>query len=159
MSADPRWRLSGGAGNANPALSLGGAMSATEAGAGIFDDVSGADSAAGDTEYRGVYVTNVGDVDLVAPVVWIVDESDASADIEIAIADEGVGATMETIANENTAPAGPAFVEAPNKAGGLALPTIPAGSRCGVWIKRAVPAATPANAVAGFTLRVEGDTV
>lgn len=159
MAADPRWRLSGGGSNADPAASLGGTMSSVEAGASIFDDVTGAESQAGDDEYRGVYVANVGDQPLENAVVWIVDESDASADIELAPADEGVGATMETVANENTPPTGPVFVEAPNKAGGLVLGTIPAGSRFGVWIRRNVAAATPANASAGFTLRVEGDTV
>lgn len=158
MAADPRWRLSGGAGNANPALSLGGVMSATEAGASLFDDVTGDETAAGDTEYRGVYVYNNGDVDLQNAVVWIVDESNASADIELAVADEAVGATMETVANENTAPAGPVFQEAPNKAGGVAIGTIPAASRRGVWVRRIVAAATPADNAAGFTLRVEGDT-
>lgn len=158
MAADPRFRLSGGAANASPAASLGGVMSATEAGANLFDDVAGAESQAGDTEYRGLYVYNNGNVDLQNAVVWIVDESNASADIELAVADEAVGVTMETIADENTAPAGPAFVEAPNKAGGLALGTIPAGSRRGFWVRRIVAAATPADDAAGFTLRVEGDT-
>lgn len=161
MAADPRWRLSGGAGNADPAASLGGVMSATEVGAGdgnLFDDVTGDESQAGETEYRGVYVFNAGDVDLQNAVAWIVDESGAAADVEIAVADEAVGATMETIANENTAPAGPAFQEAPNKAGGIALGTIPAGSRRGVWVRRIVAAATPATDGATFTLRAEGDT-
>jgi hypothetical protein len=161
MAADPRWRLSGGAGNADPDASLGGVMSATEVGAGpgnLFDDATGDETAAGDTEYRGVYVYNAGDVDLQNAVAWIVDEAGAGADIELAVADEAVGATMETIANENTAPAGPAFQEAPNKAGGIALGTIPAASRRGVWIKRAIAPGTPADNAAGFTLRVEGDS-
>lgn len=161
MAADPVWRLSGGAGNASPAASLGGVMSSTAVGAGdgnLFDDVTGDESAAGETEYRGLYVYNAGDVDLQNAVVWIVTEASASADIEIAPADEAVGVTMETIADENTAPSGPTFQEAPNKAGGVSLGTIPAGSRRGVWVRRIVAAATPAANAATFTLRVEGDT-
>lgn len=161
MAADPQWRLSGGAGNSDPAASLGGVMSSTQVGAGdnnLFDDVSGDESSAGDTEYRGVYVYNNGDVDLQSAVVWIVDESDASADIELAPADEGLNATMETIANESTAPTGPTFAEYPNKGAGLSIGSIPAGQRFGIWVKRAVSASTPANAAATFTLRVEGDT-
>lgn len=158
MAAVPQIRLSGGAGNSSPAASLGGVMSSTVAGADLFDDVSGAESQAGDTEYRGLYVYNNGDVDLQSAVLWIVDESNASADIELAPADEGVGVTMETIPDESTAPTGPTFVEAPNKAGGIALGTIPAASRRGFWVRRIVAASTPADNAAGFTIRVEGDT-
>ena len=166
MAAAPIWRLSGGASNSDPAASLGGVMStSTEVGTvgqgaalGLFDDVSGDESNAGDTEYRCVYVLNNGDQPLTSGKVWIVDESIAAADIELALAGEGVNATAETVANENTAPVGESFVEAPNKAGGLSLPTIPAGQRHGVWVRRIVAAATGAAANRGFTLRVEGDT-
>ena len=165
MAANPKWRLSGGASNSDPNASLGGVKSSTEvgvngqgAGLALFDDVSGAETAAGDTEYRCVYVHNGGDQTLQNPVVWIVDESTAAADIEIAAAGEGLNATAETVANENTAPVGESFVEAPNKAGGLSLPSIPAGQHHAVWIRRIVAAATPAAAGRGFTLRVEGDT-
>jgi len=161
MAADARWRLSGGAANADPNLSLGGAKSSNEVGAGdgnLFDDVTGDESATGETEYRGVYVHNAGTVDLQNAIVWIQAEGSASADIEIAVADEAVGATMETIANENTAPSGPVFQEAANKAGGINIGTIPANSHRGVWVRRIVAAATPAANAATFTLRVEGDT-
>lgn len=161
MAADPRWRLSGGAGNANPALSLGGVLSSTEivtADNNLFDDVSGQETTDGHTDYRGVYVYNNGDVDLIAPVVWIQDESVAAADIELAPAAEGVGVTMATIASEITQPATVTFVEAPNKVGGIVLPNIPAGSRKGIWIRRIIAPATGAAAARNFTLRVEGDT-
>lgn len=136
-------------------------MSANEVGAGdnnLFDDVAGDESAAGDTEYRGVYVTNVGTVDLQNATVWIQAEGAASANIQIAPAVEAVGVTMAAIANESTAPAGAAFVEAATKAAGVNLGTIPAGSRRGVWVKRIVAAAAAAANAATFTLRVEGDT-
>ena len=161
MPADPRWRLSGGAGNANPALSLGGILSSTEIAPGdnnLFDDVSGQETTDGHTDYRGVYVYNQGDVDLIAPVVWIQDETIAAADIEIGSAVEGVGVTMATIGTELTAPTSVTFVEAPNKGGGIVLPNIPASSRKGIWIKRIVAPATGAAAARNFTLRVEGDT-
>ena len=161
MSADPRWRLSGGAANADPNASLGGVISSTEVAAGdnnLFDDVTGQQTTDGHTDYRGVYIFNNGDVDLIAPVVWIQDEASSSADIEIAIAAEGVGVTMATIANEITAPSGVSFVEAPNKAGGITLPNIPSSSRKGIWVKRIIAPTTTAAAARTFTLRVEGDT-
>ena len=161
MSADPRWRLSGGAGNSVPANSIGGVMSSTEIAPGdnnLYDDVSGQETADGHTDYRGVYVYNNGDVDLIAPVVWVQDETTAAANIQVAAASEGVGATMSTIASELVAPGGVTFVEAPNKAGGIVLPNIPASSRKGIWVKRVVLPGTSAAAARTFTLRVEGDT-
>jgi hypothetical protein len=161
MAADPRWRLSGGASNSDPAASLGGVISSTEIAAGdnnLFDDVSGQETTDGMTDYRGVYVYNEGDVPLIAPVVWIYDESTAAADIEIAAAAEAVGDTMATLAGELVEPSSVTFQEAPNKAGGVVLPNIPASSKKGIWIKRVINPATIASAARTFTLRVEGDT-
>lgn len=161
MSADPRWRLSGGASNSVPALSIGGVMSSTEIAPGdnnLFDDVSGQETADGHTDYRGVYVYNNGDVDLIAPVVWVQDETVAAADIQVAPANEAVGATMATIAGELVAPSSVTFVDAPNKASGIVLPNIPASSRKGIWIKRTVLPGTSAAAARTFNIRVEGDT-
>jgi hypothetical protein len=159
--ADPRWRLSGGAANNNPALSLGGVISSTEILAGdnnLFDDVSGQETIDGHIDYRGVYIFNAGNVALTNPVVWIQDETIASADIEIAAAVEAIGVPMATIATETTQPAGVTFQEAPNKIGGIALPSIPAGSFKGIWVRRIVAPVTGAAAARQFTLRIEGDT-
>ena len=56
-------RLSGGSGNSDPNAALGGVMSTSTAVTdntthNLFDVVSGTESAAGDIEYRGVYVLN-----------------------------------------------------------------------------------------------------
>lgn len=159
-AAVPIWRLSGGAGNSDPAASLGGVMSTTTtAGADIFDNVTGDESAAGDIEYRGVYVLNNGDVDLVNAFVWIQANTPSTDDtIAIALAGEGLNATMETVANENTAPVGESFTSPSSKGTGLSLGTIPAGQRYGVWIRRTVTAGAAAYNADTFTLRVEGDT-
>ena len=55
MAVDLEYRLSGGAANSDPILSIGGAMSSVEVtGSTLFDTVSSAEAAAGDTEYRCV---------------------------------------------------------------------------------------------------------
>jgi hypothetical protein len=160
MAAAPIWRLSGGAANTDPTASLGGIMStSTAAGSNLFDNVTGDESAAGDTEYRGVYVLNNGNVDLQSAVVWIqTNTPDPDTAVAIALAGEGANATMETVANENTAPVGETFTSPTNKAGGLSIGTLAAGQRYGVWIRRTVNAGAVAYNNDTFTLRVEGDT-
>jgi hypothetical protein len=159
-AAIPIWRLSGGSANTNPASSLGGIMStSTAAGSNLFDDVSGDEAAAGDTEYRGVYVLNNGTVDLQSGVVWIqVNTPDPDTTAAIALAAEGSNATMATIANENTAPPTVTFTSPATKAAGLSIGTLTAGQRYGVWIRRTITAGAAAYNGDTFTIRVEGDT-
>ncbi len=49
IATDIIYRLSGGASNTDPALSIGGIKSSTAAGATLYDDVSSAEASAGDT--------------------------------------------------------------------------------------------------------------
>lgn len=166
QSSDIVYRLSGGGGNSDPAASLGGAISSTVVtGSTLFDTVSGAESAAGDIEYRGVYVLNnysaSPSLTLQNARLWIqVNTPSADTTIAIALAAEGPNATMETIGNESTAPVGSpmTFTEsATNYATGLLLGDLQAGQRYGFWIRRTVNAAASAFNDS-FTIRVEGDT-
>jgi len=160
-ATDIHFRLSGGASNSVQNSSLGGAKSTTtDASASLFDDVSGAESAAGDTEYRGIYVSNEhGTLSYLAPRVWISpDTPSADTDADIALAVEGVNTTMATIANEDTAPSSVTFANtAVSYATGLTIPDIPAGQFKGIWIKRVVNAGAAAFADS-FTVNVQGDT-
>lgn len=159
MAADPQWRLSGGGSNSDPNASLGGVISSTQAGSTIFDNVTGDESAAGDTEYRGVYVYNNGNVGLQSAVVWVqANTPDTETAIAIGLAAEGANATMATIANENTAPTSVSFSAPTTKGAGLSVGTLAAGQRYGVWVRRVVNAAAAAFDNDTFTLRVEGDT-
>jgi hypothetical protein len=64
MAASIVFRLSGGAGNTDPAASLGGVMSSTAVGSNtLFDTVSAAEALSGDTEYRCYYVKNTNATD------------------------------------------------------------------------------------------------
>src|SRR4051794_39900224 len=125
VTADLDVRLTGGAANSDPNASLGGAQSSVSAGSTIFDDVSGAEGAAGDTEYRGVTIRN-GHATLayIAPKVWIgTDTPSADTDADVALAAEAVNTTMATIANENTAPSSVTFANtAVSFATGLSIP-------------------------------------
>jgi hypothetical protein len=160
-ATDIHLRLTGGASNSNPASSLGGAKSTTtDAGSNLFDDVSGAESAAGDTEYRGISVSNEhGSLSYLAPRVWIgTDTPSADTDADVALAAEAVNTTMATIADENTAPTSVTFANtAVSFATGLTIPDIPNGQFKGVWLKRVVNAGA-APVADTFTLNVQGDT-
>ncbi len=158
-SSDIQFRLSGGSGNTDPAASLGGAKSSTAAGSNLFDNVSGAESSAGDTEYRCIYVHNNHEtITLQTAVIWIqTNTPSADTTIEIGLDPAGLNGTAGTVANENTAPTGVTFSAPSSKPSGLSLGSPPAGQHYPVWVKRIVTAGAAA-ASDSFTLRVEGDT-
>ena len=164
---DLEFRISGGANNESPAAALGGAMSTKAAGVitteelnNIFDDISGDEGKAGDIEYRGIYVKNKhGSLTLQGAKIWITQDADSADDATaIALADEAVNESMETIANESTAPSGPAFSAPTTKEAGLSIGNIPAGQAKGIWIRRTITAGAAAKNKVTFKLRVEGDT-
>lgn len=158
-------RLSGGASNSDPNASLGGVMSTTTVITdntlhNLFDKVLGSESSLGDTEYRGFYVlNNHGSLTLESAKIWIDSEtSHAGANIQIALADEGLNATMETIATENDAPSGPSFQEAATEGAALTLGNIPFGQRYGIWVKRVIGSGTLAKNNYTIVIKVKGDT-
>lgn len=160
-ASDIHYRLSGGSGNTDPNASLGGVKStSTDAGSTIFDDVSGAESAAGDTEYRGVVISNEhGSLTYQSVKVWVsTDTPSADTDADVALAAEAVNTTMATIANENTSPSGVTFANtAVSFATGLSIGDIPSGQFKGVWLKRVVNSSAAA-AADSFTVSCQGDT-
>lgn len=164
-------RLSGGAGNTSPAASLGGAKS-TQAAAIIDDNVPGelwrditpAEAAAGLVIYRCWYIENSGDQPATSVVLWVDDEGSgvAGVNIDVALSVAAIGAdTAVTIANESTAPAGgevPAgFARPATKGAGIAVGTIPAGSKKAVWERLTVTAGAAAGTDVP-SVTVEGDT-
>lgn len=160
VTTDIKYRLSGGSSNTDPNASIGGAKSSTEAASSIFDDVSSGEAAAGDTEYRCVYVhNNHGSLTMLGAKVWI-QSNTPSADTTVAL---GAGAsaingTETAVADENTAPGSVTFSTPTDLAGGIALGDIPPGQHKAVWVRRTVSAAA-AVAADGFTLRVGCDTL
>lgn len=159
ITTDIKYKLSGGAANSDPLLSIGGAKSSVDSSSAIFDDVSSAEASAGDVEYRCVYIlNNHGSLSYQTAKVWIQAQTPSGdTDVAIGLAAAGLNAAETAVANENTAPAGVTFSAPSSFAGGLSLGTIPAGQYYGVWVRRTVNAAA-ASAADSFTLRVQGDT-
>lgn len=167
LAANLKWYLSGGAANANPNASLGGARSNTVVGAGLdnlFDDVTGDEAAAGDTEYRCVYFRNedANANGLIGPLAWIDLQTTAVGDdISIGIDPIGKnGVATGPVADENTAPAGVVFTTPLTKSTGLALPGAPYALNdfIAIWIRRIVAAGAASDPNDQASIRVEGDS-
>jgi hypothetical protein len=165
-STDLKYRLSGGASNADPNASLGGAKSSTEVtdntDNNLFDDVSGAEHTAGDVEYRCIYCHNGhGSLTLTGAAVWIdSDTSGADSDISIAVGTAAVNGTEQTIADESTAPTGVSWSDAAvSRATGLSLGDLPAGQHKAVWVRRTITAGSTPQAADTCSLRFGGDTL
>ena len=167
---DILFKLSGGAANTNPNAALGGAMS-TQAGGiipktktfnSIFDDVSGAEAAAGDINYRGIYVhNNHATLTLTGAKIWIdVNVGNANDMIDIGLATQGDNGVESTIADERTAPS-PTITwthACTSYATGLSLGDLAAGHYYGIWIRRTITAGMSADDDENWTLKVQGDT-
>jgi hypothetical protein len=165
-STDIDYRLSGGAANADPNASLGGAKSSTEVADNIdnnlFDDVSGAEHTAGEVTYRCIYVhNNHGTITLTGALAWIQsDTSGADSDISIAVGTAAVNGTEQTIADEDTAPSGVSWSDAAtSRATGLALGDLPAGQHKAVWIRRTISAGSTPQAADTCSVQAGGDTL
>lgn len=159
VSTDIKYKLSGGASNSDPKLSLGGAKSSADVPSGIFDDVSSAEASAGAVEYRCVYVhNNHGTLSLIGAKLWIQSNTPSGdTDIAVGIGSSGLNATEQTVASETTAPTGVSFSTPSAFASGLTLGDVPAGQHFPIWVRRTVTAGAVAAADT-FTLRVQGDT-
>lgn len=138
---DIKTYLSGGSGNSNPNASLGGARSNTAWTGGVlhdlFDKITGEENANSDVEYRCIYVRNE-HATLTAELVGVFINSQVAggASLSIAIADEAVNATAETIVDENTAPSGPTF-SAPTTAGtALQIGDLAPNAFRAIWLRR-----------------------
>jgi len=156
--------LSGGGGNTNPNLSLGGAISSTELVDNtlhnLFAKVSAAEALAGSTKYRGIYVKNTNGTLTYEDALAYISANTTSTDTTatISVADEGKSASMQTIVNEDTAPSGEVFVTADGVANGLSIGSLAPAEYYGVWIKRVVTAGATAFGSDTLVLGVRGET-
>lgn len=168
-TTDIKKRLSGGATNTDPNASLGGVKSSTEmapaSANNLFDDVSGTESAAGDIEYRCLYLHNAhATLTLQNTVVWIgANTPSPGSDVAIGLDPAGVGdgsttGVAVTVADEGTAPTGVAFSAAPDEANGLTVGDIPPGESIAIWIRRTITAGAAAYNNDSMTLNWSGDT-
>lgn len=169
VTGDIDFHLSGGLSNTDVNLSLGGVRSTTQLTDNtlnnLWDDVSGAESTPGDTEYRCIYVENAhGSLTLQGARIWIsTNTTTPSNAIAIGLHDVKDG-TAQTIADESTAPNESdtvtpiTFSQPTSFAGGLSLGELAAGEHYAIWIRRIIPAAQSAQSNVTYTLSVQGDT-
>lgn len=164
VASDIQFRLSGGAANSDVNAALGGAKSSVQVTSAalhnLFDQVSGAESLSGDTEYRCIYVHNGhATLSLQNAVVWIsANTPSGDTSMEVAVGTAAVNGTEQTIANENTAPSGTTFSAPASQGAGLSLGTIPAGQHKTIWLKRIVGASAAAYNTDSATISVAGET-
>lgn len=163
-ASDIVFRLSGGSGNTDPNAALGGAISTTaitDATVGnIFDPVSGAESAAGDTEYRCIYLRNShGTLTYQTAKVWITTNTPAAgSSVEIGLGTSAVNGIEQTVGAEGTAPSGVSFSSAAGEGNALSIGDIPAGEHKAIWLKRIISAGAAAYDSDSVLVGVTGDT-
>lgn len=164
VAADIKIYLSGGAANADPDASTGGAISSVEVVDNtlhnLFDVISGAESAAGDTEYRCVYLKNThATLDLLAAKVYIdTNTPSTETSAEIGLGAAALSDTEAAIADENTAPASVTFSTADGVANALTIGDIGPGEYKAIWVKRVVDAGASAYNNDQVSIAVTGDT-
>lgn len=154
---------------ADPNASLGDQVSTTQWTGGslndLFDDITGAENAASDVEYRGLFIHNTNAANIYETAgIYISAEVAGGASIALAsdnIAASAVGSgstQMDTIANENTAPTGASAFSSPTVVGSaVALGNIGTTQVKGFWVRRTA-ANNAALSADGVTLTVSGDT-
>lgn len=163
LAGDIDFHLSGGAANADPDASLGGIISNSQiVDAGLhnlFDIVDGAESAAGDAEYRCCYVRNNSAQTLFNAYVFVASESPSvGSDELIGLGSSGVNGVEQSVGDEQTAPAGVTFAQANGVGNALAIGDLPAGQHMAIWIRRDISPGASAYDNDVLTLTVGGDT-
>ncbi|MCU7841921.1 MAG: hypothetical protein KZQ94_21430 [Candidatus Thiodiazotropha sp. (ex Troendleina suluensis)] len=163
LATDIDFHLSGGAANADPDASLGGAISNTQIVGGglhnLFDIVAGSESSAGDVEYRCFYVRNNAAQTLFNAYVYVnVESPSVGSDELIGLGTSAVNGVEQTVGDEQTAPAGVTFAQANGQGNSLAIGDIPAGEHKAIWIRRDISAGASAYNNDGPTLTAGGDT-
>lgn len=131
----------------------------------LFPDISGAENAASQVDYAGIFIENANTAnDYVSPAVWISGEVAGGATVALGVDTTAQSvvtsatAQMLTIASKTTAPAGVTFTSPTTFGTGVALGTLTKGGfGRGLWIRRSA-ANTSALSGDGVTLSVQGDT-
>lgn len=131
----------------------------------LFDKVTGDESAAGDIEYRCIFIrNNHATLTWENVVVWLSAETAGGATAAISVDTtatsdaDSASAQAKTIADENTAPASQTFTAPTTKGTGLSIGNLAPDEVHAIWIRRTVAAATAAANNDGVTIRCEGDT-
>lgn len=119
----------------------------------LWDNVTAAEQAAGDIEYRAVMLQNGGATAITGLKVWIGDASQVPG-VRIAL-EVPSGGSVQTVANEGAAPAGVSWNAGTTSGTGLSHATLAAGDFVGLWIERDIPVDEAATASAEVTVHLE----
>ena len=159
-------RYSGGATNTDPNDSIGGVMSTVAGGVIVsdalnndMDDITSAEATAGITIYHAYYYENTNaTLDYIDPHFWI-DSQTSSPDTSVAVGmpPEGHNTAVETLPNEETAPASVVFSTPANYAAGLLIVTLVPDDYQGTWVKYIVTAGA-GPFLDTYTLAIQGDS-
>lgn len=125
----------------------------------FFDSITGAEAAAGSTEYRALIVKNDSAYTMYNTAAWLAQNTPFPND-EVWVAIEAtVANAIQSIASETTAPAGLTWSLAATEGAALAIGNLAAGATYGIWIKRVVSPTANRYAANNFMLTVKADTV
>jgi hypothetical protein len=147
-------RLSGGAANTDPALSIGGAESSASPGSNLFDDISNAKRLSGLVDYRLVYVHN-DDADDGSVVAYVPTQLESGREIAVGVPTQLANAVVPAITTDETAPAGVTFSAPSTAPAGVSLDTIPAAGFRGLWLRRTVTSGTAQDPTNLATVKLE----
>jgi len=108
-------------------------------------NVADADRQSGKTYYRGFVLKNQGAMDIYDLQIWVELNAGLQSTYSFAKEDVGSDGTIQTIANENTAPTGMVFQEAMGWQNSFIVTESAdlflAGDEIGIWIKKVFPVA------------------
>lgn len=163
VEADIKQYMSGGAANSDGNASIGGVKSSNEAPTnlnGFWDLVDSSEASLGDVEYRCLYVHNSHGTITAQNVDVYISSNTPSGDTVIAVGlgTSAVSGTEQTIADEDTDPAGVSFSAPSTRGTGLSIGDLAPGESKAVWLRRTITSNASAYNNDQYTLAVGFDT-
>jgi hypothetical protein len=151
---------SGGAGNSDPALSIGGARGGTMLDGldELFGPILGTVAQAGGEFYRVVYVRNTHSVSTAAAMKLFIEQQFSHPGLHLAVAVPSVGANVAVpaLASGTTAPSGVTWITATDAASGADFGDLGPAAYRGVYVRLTVDAGTGPTSEADASIAVEG---
>lgn len=157
ISTDLQLRLSGGAANSNPLLSLGGVMSSQQIPLGWFDAITPSERVAGRVEFRIGYFYNNRSTTAKNVKLWIESNTaHAATSVEIGLGTSGMNGTEPAIATEGAVPPGVVFAQAGSVDTALLIGDVPAGQKRAFVCRWTVDANAATTNSDTATFRIDG---
>jgi len=122
----------------------------------LWDDISGSEALSGDIEYRKIFIglgSGAGSDLLSNPVVWVISTAPGGDAIELLM----TTAAADSVNVQSDITGATSWGIPTVKSDGVSIANMASSESIGVWMRRSVPASTPAYADDGATIRTEGD--